>query len=154
MNLIAEIRKLVEEKIDGTSYFIVDIVESGHGGKISVLLDGDEGVNISECAKVSRFVTRTMEEREGIEQDFTLEVSSPGADQPLKLFRQYPKHIGRELKIEKTDGSKIKGTLTEAEDDELTLVWKEKEKGKKAVEIEQKIPMAEIKESRVVISFK
>ena len=154
MELTGVIRKLVEEKIQGTDYFIVDFIVSGNGSKITVLLDGDEAINIAFCAQVSRHVSRTIDEMGEHMDPFTLEVSSPGADQPLKMNRQYPKHIGRDLKVKTTTGETVVGELKEVKEDEIVLEVKEKGKGKKAIIKEQKIPMTQIEESRVVISFK
>lgn len=140
--------------MEGTPYFIVDLLQSSQGRKISVLLDGEEGVDIAFCARVSKHVSRAIDEMEEITEPFILEVSSPGADQPLKLMRQYPKHIGRTLNVKTTGGDTISGELKKVAEGGIVLEVKEKEKGKKAVIKEQDIPVTEIEESRVVISFK
>ncbi len=154
MNIEKRVKELVEEKIaDKPNLFIVDI-KMHPNGKLVILLDGDNGIGIDECAQVSRHVGFHLEEENVIETAYNLEVSSPGIDYPLSSPRQYAKNVGRNLGIKMKDGAKREGTLTGLTEDAITIEEKVKEKGKKAQVIESVIPMDQITETKVLISFK
>lgn len=149
------IKKLVEEKIADTEYFIVDISVST-SNQIRVEIDGDKGVKITDCVQISRHIENSFDRDE---IDFELTVSSAGMDQPFKILRQYQRYIGREVETKTTDGEKLKGKLVSANEDEVVLeiARKEKIEGKKKKQliIENKtVPMEQVKETKVVISFK
>jgi len=148
------VRELVEEKIaDREDLFIVNIQFHGNG-LLEILIDGDQGLAIEDCAKVSRHVGYFLEEENVIEQAYRLQVSSPGIDQPLVLKRQYIKNIGRDVKIKLTDGVKKEGKLIAINDDQITIEELIKEKGKKVTQTQTEIPLEQIKETKVLISFK
>jgi ribosome maturation factor RimP len=119
-----------------------------------ILVDGDKGIGIAECAQISRYVGFKLEEEDVIKTAYNLEVSSPGIDFPLTMTRQYTKNIGRDLAIKMMDGSKHEGTLTAITADAVMIDEIIKEKGKKATVIESVIPIEQITETKVVISFK
>jgi ribosome maturation factor RimP len=84
--------------------------------------------------------------------DFSLEVSSPGIDEPLKLLRQYKKNIGRTVAVTGNDNSLKEGKLAGVNENSITLEIAEG-KGKKAVTRELEIPFSEIKETKVQVKF-
>ena len=154
MNVEKRIRELVEEKIaDRPDLFIVEI-KAANNSKIMILLDGDEGVGIHDCAMVSRHVGFHLEEENLIDKAYNLEVSSPGLDTPLLLDRQYQKNVGRLLIIKLKDGKQLEGNLISQEGDTITINEMVKEKGKKAKELERIINKNEISEVKVGVSFK
>lgn len=154
MNIEKRVKELVEEKIaDKPNLFIVDI-KMHSNGKLIILLDGDNGIGIDECVQVSRHVGFHLEEENVIETAYNLEVSSPGIDFPLSSPRQYAKNVGRNLGIKMKDGVKREGVLTGLTEDSIIIEEKVKEKGKKAQVIESVIPMEQITETKVLISFK
>jgi ribosome maturation factor RimP len=120
---------------------------------IKVYLDADAGLNIDKCVKINRAMYRTIEE-EGWYPDgnFSLEVSSPGIDEPLKLLRQYKKNIGRNIEITTTDDAKQQGKLLSVTDSAVSIEYTEG-KNKKAVFITKEIPFDKIKQTIVLISF-
>ena len=99
------------EELDGV--FLVEATVKGSDGstKVTVLLDGDEGVDVNQCGAVSRQLGNYLEENELFEEKYRLEVSSAGVDYPLKFPRQYVKNIGRDLSIKLIDGEDLKGRL-------------------------------------------
>jgi len=135
-------------------YFIVEIIIGGIKikPKITILLDGDNGITIDYCAEISRKVANEIEEKNIIDTAYTLEVSSPGIDFPLKFHRQYKKNIGRKLEIELIDGNIKTGKLEEVNEGILYL---SADKKKKAIEetVKQEIKLEEIKKAVVIISF-
>ncbi len=154
MNIEQRVTELVEEKIaDRADLFLVS-VKFHSNGKLVILVDGDQGIGIDECVQISRHIGFHLEEENVIENAYNLEVSSPGIDMPLTMPRQYTKNIGRNLAIKLTDGAKCEGKLLGADENGITIEEKIKEKGKKALLVENHIPMANIAETKVLISFK
>jgi ribosome maturation factor RimP len=84
--------------------------------------------------------------------EFSLEVSSPGIDKPLKLQRQYLKNIGRDVEVLFNDDSKKTGTLLQVSDEDIILE-ETTGKGKKAVTTQLVIPFSNIKTTTVQIKF-
>ena len=154
MNIEKRVRELVEEKIsDRSNLFIVDI-KMHSNGKLMILVDGDNGVGIDDVAAISRHVGFHLEEENVIETAYNLEVSSPGIDTPLTSIRQYLKNIGRNLAIKMADGTKREGKLAGITEDAIVIEEKIKEKGKRSEIIESVIPISNIAETKVLISFK
>ena len=157
MDIEKKIRELAEEKIAEIArpdIFVVDVKFNPVGRKAVVLLDGDKGAGIDECAQVSRYVGFKLEEENVIEEAYNLEVSSPGIDTPLMLVRQYTKNIGRTVAVKMPDGIKKEGKLLAVNAADIVIEEQIKEKGKKATLAETSIPMDQIMEIRVLISFK
>lgn len=156
MALVDTIQDLVEEELEGTSYFLVEIIGGDRSRKIQVLIDGDDGINIDQCSKISRAISEVVDEEDFEADPFILEVSSPGADMPLINKRQYKKHIGRKLEVETTDEVKRVIKLSEVTDEsisgELVVEGKKKKKDKKKEVIA--ISFDDIIKSTVVLSFK
>ena len=149
------IKKLIEDKLSNTETYLVDCSVSATQ-QIKIEIDHLEGVGIDECVALSRHI-ESMLDRE--EADFELLVSSPGLDQPFKVIQQYQKNIGREVSVVKTSGEKLKGLLSKVDEESISIEFTTKEKieGKKKKEVVthlQSIAMSEIKETRIIISFK
>ena len=126
------------------------------GNAIRVEIDGDDGVKINDCVQISRHIEGSYDREE---VDFELTVSSAGMDQAFKILRQYQRYIGRDVEMKTTNGDKIKGILVSADDTAVVLETTRKEKiegkKKKQIIIENKtVPMEQVKETKVVISFK
>jgi ribosome maturation factor RimP len=161
MELRGKVEELVNKYLENPDLFIVEIVITGGGNmkKILILLDGDKGVTIAECASVSRRLGAELEELNIIDSPYLLEVSSAGLDQPLKLKRQYFKNKGRRLSIIMADESLRTGKLEEVKEDSILISAEEKEKksngkpGKKIVLVPVEIPFSDIKKSSVLVSF-
>jgi len=154
MDLVEEIKRIALVNLTDKSQFIVDVVVSARKGpkKVMVLLDGDQGVTIDDCANLSRELSKALDELKELEESYMLEVSTPGLDQPLVLHRQYKKNIGRGLKVKLQDEI-LEGILTEVFDQKLILtqyVGSGKKKEMKTLEI----PFSEIDKAFVLVSFK
>ncbi len=103
---------------------------------IKIFLDGDMGITIEKCVQINRKLYKFIEENGFYEEgDFSLEISSPGVDEPLKLIRQYQKNIGRFLEITFENDTVKEGQLMEVLENEIIIETTEG-KGKKAI-IEQ-----------------
>ena len=106
------IRQWVEDHLSEEGGFLVDVTVSD-GADIRVLVDAPEGMPISRCVAISRLIEGRLDRDV---QDFALQVSTPGLDQPLKLRPQYDKNVGRMVAVQRHDGHKVEGTLTEVGD--------------------------------------
>ena len=133
-------------------YFLVE-VKINPTNNIKVFLDADTGVSIDKCVKYNRALYKLVEES-GIFPDgnFSLEVSSPGLDEPLKLIRQYIKYTGRNVEVLLQDGSKVEGKLM-AVTDAAIQVEEVKGKNKKQEVLEHTIRIDNIKTTKIQIQF-
>lgn len=126
---------------------------------VKVFLDSDKGMSLDRLIHYNRKLYRELEEANFFPgNDFSLEVSSPGLDEPLKQIRQYRKNIGRSVEVLKIDGTKNEGTLVEVGDDGIKLeeevrVPREKGKGKKTELVQTSIPFDHIKSTKIQIKF-
>ncbi|WP_312194117.1 ribosome assembly cofactor RimP [Sphingobacterium multivorum] len=145
--------ELIAEKIaDREDLFIVS-VKMRPNKILEILLDGDNGVNIDDCAQVSRHVGFHLEEENVVDDAYRLEVSSPGIDANFVNIRQYQKNIGRTVQVKLNDNTKVEGTLLTVDEMKINVLQKIKEKGKKAQVVEKELPFDQIKATKVVISF-
>ena len=153
MDLREKITEIAQSKLTDESQFIVDVVASLRSGtkKVVVIVDGDTGVTIDDITNLSRAISAELDEQPLIEDNYTLEVGTPGLDQPLKMKRQYYKNIGRELKVSTTDKEIVQGLLTEVSEERIVLEVKE---GKKKEINRTELPFSQIEKSIVMVSFK
>ena len=120
---------------------------------VKVFLDADKGMSLDKLIQYNRKLYRDLEENSFFPGgDFSLEVSSPGLDEPLKLKRQYQKNIGRSIEVLRVDGVKNEGKLLTVSDDEIVME-EEKGKGKKKELVQHTIPFSEIKATLIQIKF-
>ena len=149
-----KITDLVNKAIaENKSLFLIDLKISPDNN-IKVIVDGDEGVVLSECIRISRHIEHNLDREE---TDFSLEVSSPDVTDPIVNKRQYNQNINRLLKV-KTNDESIEGNLIGIDENNITLQWKTREpkpvgKGKITVVKEKTIPMDEIKQAKVKFTF-
>lgn len=133
-------------------YFLVSL-RIKPTNNIKVFLDGDAGLPIEKCVYFNRKLYKRLEEKQLFpEGDFSLEVSSAGVDEPLKLERQYKKNIGRSVDVVLKDEAKKSGKLVEVTDAGITLE-ETTGKGKKAVMQQIVVPFNSIKSTIVQTQF-
>ena len=135
------IENMVRHHIEGAGIFIVDVAVMA-GNAIRIQVDRPEGISIDECVEISRFLNGQLDRDV---EDYSLEVSSPGADSPFRVKQQYDKNIGRKVEITLLDGSRLEGILGNVLERSVIL----KVKGK-----ENEILLEEIKKAKAIISFK
>ena len=141
-----KILELVNAALEGTDKFLVNL-KITPDNRIYIDIDGDNGVTIDDCIALSRAVESQLDRDE---EDFALDVSSAGADQPLKLTRQYRKNVGRDLEVVTVDGERAEGTLEDASDEGIVL----RTKGtKKQAPETLRYAYRDIKSARVAIKF-
>ncbi len=147
-----QISEIVKGLLEPEKHFLVDLKVSASRirNKITVLIDTDAGIGIDECGRISRELADILEEN--IDEAYTLEVSSPGLDTPLKISRQYLKNFGRKLKVTMTDGNTLVGKLITA-NETVIVIQPEKKKKEKTMPEEITLAFDNIKEARVQVSF-
>lgn len=131
MNIEGQIEGLerkVEALIHGEpEVFLVDI-RIKPTNNVKVFLDSDKGLSIEKLVQYNRRLYKELEESGFFPNgDFSLEISSPGLDEPLKLYRQYLKNIGRNVEVIRKDGLKTEGKLINVEETGIVV---EEVKGK------------------------
>ncbi len=131
-------------------FYIVDIEVTGNN-QFAVFVDGDEGLSLDNCRKISRTIEAVLDEEPTLGGIYGLEISSPGVSRPLKYLRQYLKHVGRILLIKMVDGSQEEGELKECVANGVVIEIVPKEK--KGVPELKEIPFEEIKETYVKVQF-
>ena len=148
------VKKLVYEAInENHSLFLIDL-NFTTDNKIRVVVDGDQGVALKECVRISRHIEHHLDRDH---EDFAIEVTSPDITQPLSTERQFKKNLNKVLKI-KTEKENIEGTLVDLNEEGISLQWKVREpkpigKGKITVEKNATIAFKSIKEAKVKITF-
>jgi ribosome maturation factor RimP len=154
MDLVEEIRNLATQNLSPDK-FVVEALVSGKKipKRVMIIIDGDHGITIDDCANLSRVLSKEFDDRDYFSNDnYLLEVSTPGLDHPLKLKRQYFKNTGRNLKVVQKEVTQ-EGKLKEVRDGSIILV-QETGAGKKKETHEVEIPFSEIEKTFVKVSFK
>jgi len=148
-----KVRDWLQGQLTDSDVFLLDVKKSGN--KLLILIDGDSLVPIQKCVEISRLTGAWLETQDSelISGTFTLEVSSPGADSPLILPRQFPKHVGRFVEVRMKNEHKAEGVLLQA--DALGITIREVPvKGKSTVSNERRIELREINDITVKLDLK
>ena len=149
------IKQTVEEFINGSDCFIVDI-KVGKDNSILVEVDSEEGISIDYCAELARFIESKVDREV---EDYELEVGSPGLGSPFKVLEQYYKHEGCEVEVSDLSGIKFQGILVNVNESgfELEVTRKVKPEGaKRKIEVTENLPFKyeNIKYTKYIIRFK
>ena len=144
-------KKLSELLTELPGYFLVEISVKPTNN-IKVFMDADQGAAIDQLSRINRALYKWVEENLFPNGDFSIEVSSPGLDEPLKLDRQYLKNIGRMVEIVLKNGLKKEGKLISVSENEI-MIEEEIGKGKKKEVIQHIILKEEIKTTKVQVKF-
>lgn len=149
-----KIKEILSCKIAGTGIFLVEVIVRP-GNLISIYLDKPEGITMDECSEINRYLNSNLDRDD---EDYELEVSSPGLGTPFKVREQYIKNIGKEIEVILKNGKKLEGKLLSytVQEIELEMMVKDglKNKGKERITKIMKIGLESIKATRSVIKFK
>ncbi len=150
---IKAVESLVQALLAGEpGYFLVDI-RIKPTNNLKVFIDGDQGISIEKVVQYNRALYKKLDESGFFPTgDFSLEVSSPGLDEPLKLIRQYKKNIGRQVELVLQDGSKKEGRLLEVSEDGV-IVEEIRGKNKKKEVINHTFLFDNIKTTKIQVVF-
>ncbi len=149
-----KILEIIHAYLEDKDIYLVEM-KVKPGNRILVFIDSDRGINIDDCSALNRYVESKLDREQ---EDFELEVSSAGADAPIRVNRQYKRHIGRTFNFTLTDNSTFKGILAEVLPDGLIvktpLVYKTNSGKVQKESEEKKLTFETIKEARIELSFK
>ncbi|MDA9262167.1 ribosome assembly cofactor RimP [bacterium] len=149
--------ELINEKLDENPEFYLVDLKINNANKIYIEIDHKQNpISINDCIGFSRQVEHNLDREE---EDFELEVTSPGLSQPFKVHHQYVKNLGKEVKVMLNSSKSVQGMLEEVNEEEVMISFETKEKieGKKKklkVQHEQRIKFEEIKETKIIVKFK
>jgi len=156
MDVAAKVKELAESKLADPAHFVVDVrfLDRHRPARLVIILDGDQGVTIDACANLSREVSRVLDERDLVPLAYTLEVSTPGLDHPLKMKRQYIKNVGRGLKVHLLDKQVVQGRLESADEIKIVIEEQMKNATRAAATKMTEITYESIEKAFVMVSFK
>ena len=152
------ILKLAEERMAelNNGLYIVELSVSATN-VIHLELDKLKGgVTVDDCVSVSRNIEHNLDREK---EDFELHVSSAGLDKPLRHINQFSKNIGRDLSVVLKSGIKVQGEIIKVMDEKLILESKtmkklDVKKRKELVTEYHELPFNDVKEAKIVVSFK
>jgi ribosome maturation factor RimP len=145
-----KIEEIVKEFMKGTGLFLVS-VKAGNGNRIAVLADRKEGISIDECAAIHRHIEKNLNREE---EDYELQVSSPGLDMPFMVIEQYHKNEGKKVEVSDNDGIKYTGILKNVTAGGFELEAEVKVKGKTRELKEVSFNFDQVKTTRVILTIK
>jgi ribosome maturation factor RimP len=151
MALKDQISELITPALHQAGYFLedVNIVSPGQHRIVTVIVDGESGLNLDQVTVASKLVSELLDAAAFMgETPFTLEVTSPGIDRPLTLPRHFAKNVDRLLKVTKNDGVTITGRILSNTENGVTLSITEKKDVKEVV-----VALTDIKRATVEIEF-
>ena len=134
--------------------FLVDVIIKGT--KYEVLVDTMTNVTVEECAQLNRFLQKKLDEDSMIPEIYTLDVSSPGMSNPLKIPFQYKKRIGKDLIFTLIDGTNFEANILSVEIDFIEIeqiIPASKKLKTEAQHIIKKININEIKKALIPLKF-
>ncbi len=149
---LSQVRQFTEQLLTGSPELFLVEIRIRPTANIKVFIDGDQGVTIDQLAGINRSLNRLIL-GSGIfpGNDFSLEISSPGLDEPLKLLRQYRRNLGRRIEVVLRDGSREEGTLIGVEEPGILI---ESKKFKSPAPERMEIPFSRIGQTKVIVEFK
>lgn len=145
-----KIQIIFEPILQRRGAYLVDVQLRSERGRrvVQVLVDTDAGIQIEECAQISRELSPELDALQVVQGSYQLEVSSPGIDKPLRLLRQYRKNVGRRFHVnyhEMDLRRELKATLVSVQDDQLSFLSDEGET--------VTLPFSQIIESKEVLPW-
>ena len=145
------LENLLEEYPD---IFLIDF-DIRSNDSIKIIIDGDNGIKVQDCIRISKALRNKIEEEN---KNFSIEVTSPGIGENLKISRQYKNNVGRDLELKLDDGTFIDGKLKKANDKKIEMEisgTNQKTKGQKYPKVETgSYYYKDIKQARLKVKFK
>ncbi|MFC0845794.1 MULTISPECIES: ribosome maturation factor RimP [Streptomyces] len=129
----------------------IEVSRAGRRRMLRIVVDSDEGVELDTCAELSRAVSDALDESDVMgDEEYVLEVTSPGAERPLSELRHYVRATGRLARFTLAEGGELVARILGADEDGLDLEVPGV-KGRKATA--RRIAYADIAKARVEIEF-
>jgi ribosome maturation factor RimP len=145
-----KIENTIKEFITGTELFLVSVKVNG-ANRITVLADKKGGITIDECASIHRHIEKTLNRDE---EDFELQVSSPGLDTPFIVIEQYHKNEGKKVAVTDNEGIRYAGTLKNVTAGGFEIDTEVRVKGKTKEIKEISFNFDQVKTTRVILTIK
>ncbi|MBW4838345.1 MAG: ribosome maturation factor RimP [Paenibacillaceae bacterium] len=146
----ATVEQMVTPYLEENGFELVDVeyVKEGSNWFLRVFVDKDGGIDIDDCGRISEYLSEKLDANDPIPSAYFLEVSSPGAERPLKKAEDVSKAVGKDVFVttyEPVDGLKeFEGRLLSFEDGDMVV-----EVGKKR----HAIPYSKVASARLAIIF-
>jgi ribosome maturation factor RimP len=148
--MISKIEALLAPLLEGTDMFVTNL-QIEPGNNIKLFLDADKGLNVQKSVSINRQLVAQIDELGWYPNgDYSLEVSSPGVDEPLRSIRQYKKNIGRTLAVTNMEDLEQIGVLKAVTEVGISLEVKINKKKETAL---VELPFENIKQSIVQVIF-
>ncbi|MEU5304805.1 ribosome maturation factor RimP [Streptomyces noursei] len=129
----------------------IEVTPAGKSRVLRIVVDSDEGVQLDECAELSREASKILDDTDAMGgAPYTLEVTSPGADRPLTSPRHYRRAVGRLIKARLHEGGDLVARIIAMDDSGLDLEVPGV-KGRKPTA--RRVEFAEIAKARVELEF-
>jgi ribosome maturation factor RimP len=156
MEKMTNLKEVIEQELSSflepMGLFLVE-VNVLLNNKIEIFADGKVNITIDQCAVISRHLENYLETNGFIGEKYTLEVSSPGMDQPLKVKEQFEKQRGKNVDVVLKKGGKITGQLTAYDAEQIEVVELVKQKDKSETEVLHTLRFEEIKSVKKHFNF-
>ena len=142
--------RLLEPVIEALGYELVELEfhPQGRGGLLRIYLDREGGIGVDDCERASRQVSSVLDVEDPIPGAYTLEVSSPGLDRPLRKAEDYTRFAGQRAKLElllPRDGRRrFSGTLRGIEGSEVQI---------EVDGVIYRLPLADVGKARLIPEF-
>lgn len=124
MDKLTQLKEIIEKEVktyfENTNLFLVDVKVLSNG-KIEIFADGKTNITIDECAQISKHIHHFLEENNLMSDNVSLDVSSPGMDEPLKVAQQFQKQQNKKVDVVLKNGLKITGELISADENEIVI---------------------------------
>jgi len=144
------VEEMVQPYLDEHGFELVDVeyVKEGSNWFLRVFVDKDGGIDIDDCGLISEYLSQKLDENDPIPTAYFLEVSSPGAERPLKKKEDVAKSVGKNVFVtvyEPINGLKeFEGKLESFDNEELVIQTAKKQ---------HVIPYAKVASARLAIIF-
>lgn len=145
------IKEIVTKASDGI--FLVELKINETRRDIKLFVDKIPGITIQDCTKLSRAIINELETDFDFSTNYSLEVSSPGADQPFKVPQQYHQYLNRPVEVMTNESKKVTGLLTTVNDSFITVIAEADKKKKKQEPAPTEIPLADIRYAKPHLKF-
>lgn len=128
-NIVALVTDWTEEIIAGSDLELVDVeyVKEQTGWVLRVFLDKPDGIDLDDCRRVSLELDQKLDVEDPIPGPYSLEVSSPGLERPLKKASDYERFAGRKVQLRTYSGihgrKRFEGVLEGLKGDDVLLNW-------------------------------
>ncbi|TMC31722.1 MAG: ribosome maturation factor RimP [Chloroflexi bacterium] len=150
---LARIRDLFQPTLDFLGYELYDLALTGSGGHttLRVRIDRPEGVTLDDCERVSKSLSALLDQADPLPTRYDLEVSSPGAERPLRNLEEYRRFVGKRANVHYRMGESeqvAEGRLTAVSDQMIELQLGEGKHQRTTA-----IPLADVLSARLAVDL-